>query len=198
MWDCESSHSLPLCRWSTCPRWTMKIPDQLLHAKEDSWQFLMVTAELQLQPMLIVIRMGVVHSEVYWLHQMDLKVCSISIKRTKRKLSHFIINDKLTTTDYFCDSAYRTLSTIWLRWAKMLVMSWRQRLGLGSMVACNGKNEWRCAISVATLLVRNRGSIVECWEVCFCFFFLLVLLEPCTHTEQPHSNMYLLLFKHSG
>ena len=106
MWDCESSHSLPLCRWSTCPRWTMKVPDQLLHAKENSWQFLMATAELQLQPMLIVIRMGVVHSEVYWLHQMDLKVCSISIKRTEKKLSHFIINDKLTTTDYFCDSAY--------------------------------------------------------------------------------------------
>ena len=89
----------------------MKIPDQLLHAKENSWQCLMVTAKLQLRPMLIVIRMGVAHSEVYWLHHMDLKVCSISIKRTERKLLHFIINDNLTTTDYFCDSAYTVYET---------------------------------------------------------------------------------------
>lgn len=154
----------------------MKIPDLLSHVKENFWQFLMVTAELQLQPMLIVIRMGIAHSEVYWLHQMDQKVCSISIKRTKWKLLRFIIEWqqniwKFATQNiasllwlplcewqsiwaylWFCLQYMQqqeqdcTLSTTWLQWAKMLVVNWRQRLALASLIACNVKNETRCAI----------------------------------------------------
>jgi len=54
----------------------------------------MVTAELQLRPMLIVIRMGIAHSEVYWPHLMDLKVSLIFIffneKKLERSSLHFI------------------------------------------------------------------------------------------------------------
>ena len=71
----------------------MKIPDYLLHVKENSWRFLMVTAELQLRPMLIVIRMGIAHSEVYWPHLMDLKVSLIFIflnKKSYHRKEHFV------------------------------------------------------------------------------------------------------------
>jgi hypothetical protein len=59
--------------------------------KENSWLFLMVAAELQLQPMLIVIRMGVAHSEVYWPHQMELQVSLILFIKNLESLLHFII-----------------------------------------------------------------------------------------------------------
>ena len=63
----------------------------------------MVTAELQLRPMLIVIRMGIAHSEVYWPHLMDLKVSLIFIFLTKN-----LITERNTVTFMILVTVYET------------------------------------------------------------------------------------------